>query len=166
MMDICMLSNTYDVRTLSRADIDSIFELCQRNTQYYRYCEAEPTKEQIKNDMQLLPPGVQPSDKYYIGFFLKNDLVAVMDLVDGYPEEPFVFIGFFMMKKALQGQGIGTAIIQECSAYFKTLGKTTIRLAIDKGNPQSAHFWKKNGFIVIREVERGDWTLLVADKLL
>lgn len=166
MIDIHALSNIFDVRKLSCADIGSIYELCRENTQYYRYCEAKPTKEQIKKDLHLLPPGVPPSDKYFIGFFRKNDLVAVMDLIDGYPEEPFVFIGFFMMKKTLQGQNIGTAIVQECSAYFQTLGKTTVRLGIDKGNPQSIRFWGKNGFVVTKEVTRGERTVLVADKTL
>ena len=89
-----------------------------------------------------------------------------MDLIDGYPEPETAFIGFFMMNKDLQGQGIGTAIIQETAAYLKTAGKTAIRLAIDKGNPQSTYFWKKNGFIVIKEVDRNGWTALVAEKKL
>jgi hypothetical protein len=39
-------------------------------------------------------------------------------------------------------------------------------LGIDKENPQSNHFWKKNGFDVIRVVEREDGTILVAKKQL
>ena len=89
-----------------------------------------------------------------------------MDLVDGYPKKEIGFIGFFMMNKALQGKQIGTAIIRELAAYWKAAGKRAIRLAIDKGNPQSTHFWEKNGFLVIREVERNGWTLLVAEKTL
>ena len=89
-----------------------------------------------------------------------------MDLIDGYPEPEIAFIGFFMMNKDLQGRGVGTAIIRETAAYLKATGKTTIRLAIDKGNPQSTHFWKKNGFIVIKEVDRNGWTALVAEKQL
>ena len=89
-----------------------------------------------------------------------------MDLIDGYPEPEIAFIGFFMMNKDLQGQGIGTAIIRETEAYLKATGKTSIRLAIDKGNPQSTYFWKKNGFSVIKEVDRNGWTALVSEKLL
>ena len=71
-----------------------------------------------------------------------------------------------MMKKALQGQGLGSSIIEETAAYLKATGKTAIRLAIDKDNPQSNHFWKKNGFLVCKEVERDGWTVLVAEKAL
>ena len=33
-----------------------------------------------------------------------------------------------------------------------------------KGNPQSTHFWKKNGFSVIYEADRDGHALLVAEK--
>lgn len=166
MIDISKISSSYDIRRLDDSDADSILSLCQRNTQYYEYCEAEATREQVLNDLLITPPGIGLSDKYYIGFYRSKTLIAVMDLIDGYPEPEIAFIGFFMMNKDFQGQGIGTAIIQETASCLKMAGKTAIRLAIDKGNPQSAHFWNKNGFIVIKEVDRNGWTVLVAEKKL
>jgi hypothetical protein len=46
------------------------------------------------------------------------------------------------------------------------IGKTAIRLAINKDNPQSNHFWKKNGFNVIKEVNRNGELILIAEKKL
>ena len=166
MIEISKISSVYDIRRLDDSDAYSILSLCQTNTQFYEYCEAEPTLEQVLNDLLITPPGIGLSDKYYIGFYQKETLIAVMDLIDGYPEPEIAFIGFFMINKVLQGQGTGTAIIREAAAYLKSTGKTTIRLAIDKGNPQSTHFWKKNGFVVIKEVDRNGWTALVAEKKL
>ena len=40
------------------------------------------------------------------------------------------------------------------------------QLGIDKDNPQSNHFWRKNGFEVIREVEIEEGIILVAEKQL
>lgn len=164
MIDVSMLSIPYDVRRLDDSDADSILELCEGNTQFYQYCEARPTKEQVLKDLQITPPGVDPADKYYLGFYQKDALVAVMDLIDGYPEPDMAFIGFFMMKKECQGRQLGSAIIGETAAYLKSVGKTAIQLGIDKENPQSTHFWLKNGFLVIREVPRDGWTVLVAEK--
>ena len=166
MLEYQKLNSRYTVRRLGDADADEILALCRENTQFYAYCQAQPTKEQVQSDLRLLPPGVARADKYYLGFYQGNTLIAVMDLVDGYPEKGTAFIGFFMMKKALQGQGLGSSIIEETAAYLKATGKTAIRLAIDKDNPQSNHFWKKNGFLVCKEVERDGWTLLVAEKAL
>lgn len=105
MLDYQKLSSRYAVRRLGDADTDEILALCRENTQFYAYCQAQPTKEQVQSDLRLLPPGVARADKYYLGFFQGKALIAVMDLVDGYPEKSTAFIGFFMMKKALQGQG-------------------------------------------------------------
>ena len=111
MIDISKISKFYDIRRLDDSDVDIILSFCQKNTQFYEYCEAEPTREQVLNDLRVTPPGIGFSDKYYIGFYQKETLVAVMDLIDGYPEPEIAFIGFFMMNKDHQGHGVGTAII-------------------------------------------------------
>ena len=165
-MDLSALSKCYSIRKMDDSDADSILELCRGNAQYYLYCQAEPSREQILNDLHITPPGIDPSDKYYIGFYDGNTLVAVMDLIDGYPAPGTAFIGFFMMRKEFQGNQVGSAIIQETAAYLKTLGMTAIQLGIDKGNPQSTHFWRKNGFVVKEEIDRGGWTVLLAEKTL
>ena len=51
-----------------------------------------------------------------------------------------------MMNKNCQGNGVGTQIINDCVKYLTELKFEKIRLAIDKGNPQSDAFWTKNGF--------------------
>ena len=166
MLDIEKLSGRFAVRALHESDAETVLALCRENTQFYEYCEAEPSREQVLSDMRATPPGTDLSSKYYIGFFDGGTLAAVMDLIDGWPEPEIAFIGFFMMNRALQGRGLGSAIIGEAAAYLKSTGKTAIRLGIDKANPQSTHFWKKNGFAVIREVDRGEWTVLLAEKKL
>lgn len=166
MIELSLLSSHYGVRKLNDNDSGSILNLCRQNKLFYQYCNAEPTMEQVLNDLHIKPPGVGLSDKYYIGFYEEDTLVAVMDLIDGYPRKDIAYIGFFMMNGDLQGKGIGTAIIQETAAYLKSCGKTAIKLGIDKDNPQSTHFWKKNGFDVIKEIDRGEWTVLVAKKTL
>jgi RimJ/RimL family protein N-acetyltransferase len=101
-----------------------------------------------------------------VGFYEDKALVAVMDLIDGYPNADIAYIGFFMMNPIYQGNQIGTAIISEVIDYLRSIGKKAVRLAIDKGNPQSTHFWKKNGFEIISEADVNGWTKLVAEKQL
>jgi len=71
-----------------------------------------------------------------------------------------------MMDRRYQGKQIGSAIISEAADRLREMGKTAIMLGIDKENPQSVHFWKKNGFAVIREAEMDGWTALVAERKL
>lgn len=161
-----MLSKTYDVRRLNMDDADMIFGLCRKNTQYYGYCGKRLSMELIENDMKAAPPGIPMAQKYYVGFFDGDVLVAVMDLIDGYPDDRCAFIGFFMMNRDIQGNGIGSGIVAETLDYLRRLGILRCRLGIDKGNPQSGGFWRKNGFRVIAESAMGEGTVLVAEKQL
>lgn len=164
MIDITRLSSRFKIRTLTDSDVDVILDLCQHNTLFYEYTEARPAIEEIRNDMRITPPGITLSDKYFFGFFEGQEPVAVMDLIDGYPKPEVAYIGFFMMNQMYQGKQIGTTIISEVTDYLRMIGKKSIRLAIDKGNPQSTHFWQKNGFEVISEADVNGWTKLVAEK--
>ena len=166
MIEVSRLSRRYSVRPLGDDDVDDVLALCVENPQFYRYCEEEPTREQVLLDMRITPPGIGPSQKYYVGFFQGGELVAVLDLIDGYPAPETAYIGFFMLRLRLQGKGTGSALIREVTDCLKSAGKTAVRLAINKGNPQSTHFWEKNGFAVIREVRRNGWTLQEAERIL
>lgn len=165
-IDISKLTLKYTVRRLTESDIGLIYGLCLGNQQYYEYCTKQPSTELIKSDMTVTPPGKSISDKYYVGFFDGEMLVAVLDLIGGYPEDDIAFIGFFMLAKELQGQGNGSLMVTEICDYLKNIGFTKVRLGIDKDNPQSNHFWKKNGFAVLKEVVKDDGILLSAEKTL
>ena len=101
-----------------------------------------------------------------MGFYEGPELVAVMDIIDGYPAPEIAYIGFFMMNRRRQGRQIGSGIVREAETYLKATGKRAVRLAIDRENPQSTHFWRKNGYAVIREVDREGWPVLEAEHVL
>ena len=166
MIDINKLSSRYFVRMMSDTDADDILNFCRKNTQFYQYCGRQPSRELVLHDLHITPPGKKMSDKYYVGFYQEAVMVALMDLIDGYPDSDSCFIGFFMMNKSLQGNQTGSGIIRDVCLYLKEAGFTAVRLAIDKGNPQSTHFWSKNGFLVLKEVEQAGGVLLVAEKTL
>jgi GNAT superfamily N-acetyltransferase len=140
--------------------------LCEGNAQYYLYCGMRPSLQQVLYDMQILPEGVERSRKHYVGFFDREDLVAVMDCVEAYPDPGSVYIGFFMMNALLQGRGIGSAVISGVAGYLQSIGVKRLRLAIARDNPQATCFWFKNGFKVVKEAEMDGWTALVADRWL
>lgn len=146
-MKIQNLSTQYFVRKLKENDVDIIFDLCKENDIFYQFHPPFVTKGSIIEDMEALPHGKENKDKFYIGYFESNELIAIMDIILDYPQDKVAFIGFFMMDKSRQGHGIGTKLISDCSSYLTELGYQRIRLAIDKGNPQSDTFWTKNGFI-------------------
>ena len=164
MFDLSKLSTRYHVRPMHDADADAILAFCLQNDQYYRYCGKQPSRELILHDLRITPPNTSADAKYYVGLYDGEILVAILDLIDGYPDSDTAFIGFFMMNRQLQGRQIGTSVIQELCLYLKETGLKRVLLGIDKDNPQSNAFWAKNGFSVIREVEQEEGTILVAEK--
>ena len=159
------LSKRYDVRRLTEADVDKIYVLSVENFMYYQYCPPFVTRESIFHDMKALPPRTTCDDKYYIGYFEEDKLMAVMDLILGYPNEETAFIGLFMMEKGSQGKGIGSAIVEECFEFLDSIGYRFIRLGFAKGNPQSEAFWVKNGFVRTGvEADNGDYIVVVMER--
>ena len=166
-MNIQFLSYRYAIRDLLPQDAEMIYEVLKANTIFYKYHPPMVTIESILEDMEALPPDKGYEDKHYIGFFGEGTLVAVMDLIEQYPNPETALLGFFAMNAHLQGQGIGTKIISDCVACLAQVGFEKVRLGIDKGNPQSKAFWLKNGFTFTGEEYESDGsTILVMERKL
>lgn len=144
MMNLQSLSSVYTVFRLTEAEIPEILKLCQGNPFFYRHCPPAPSAESILRDMHALPPRKTMEDKFYLGFDCNGVLCAVLDLILRYPDDETAFIGFFMMRAELQGQGEGSRLVQEIFECLKPDFKY-LRLGYVKGNEQSRRFWQKNG---------------------
>lgn len=164
---ITALSNLYQVRKLSQQDIPIISNLLSGNPQYYRYLKTVPTTENIAEDLQALPPNKELSDKFFLGFFDGNHLIAILDLILAYPNPQTAFFGLFILDASCQGKGIGSSLISGCVKYLKEFGYQFIRLGYIKRNEQSRCFWIKNGFLPTgTETQTPDYTIVVLQRAL
>lgn len=160
-------SSNYHVRPITEQDVPTVYNLCLGNPVYYVHLKEEPSTERIIQDLGALPPKKTMADKFFVGFYMEDTLVAVMDLITEYPNPETAFIGWFIMNKAFQGQNIGTAIITEVLAYLKELGFHFVRLGCIKGNEPAKHFWTKNHFLPLGiEVEDEKYTIEVLQRTL
>ena len=145
-MDISLFSNDYIVRRLEKTDVTDICLLCSENSLFYQYCPPFVTEQSIMDDMKALPPNKEMCDKYYIGYYRGEELIAIMDFIMAYPDEKTAFIGFFMTATAIQNTGIGSGIIDDLYRYLTEIRLSSVRLGWVKGNLQAEHFWRKNNF--------------------
>lgn len=152
-LDPRTLSARYAVRRLTAADVEAVYALCRENRLFYDHHPPFVTRESILSDMAALPPGAEARSKYFLGFFAGEQLTAILDLILDWPEEGIAWIGLFMTDVSVQGCGVGTAIIRELAECLGGMGIRSLRLGVDRGNPQSAAFWRKSGFAVLREGE-------------
>lgn len=145
-MNISLLSKRYLVKKIELSDVTKVYELCRNNSLYYQYCPPFVSKQSIIDDMSALPPGKDMRDKYYLGYYDKKNLIAVLDLIMDYPAQSMAFIGFFMTDITVQNAGVGSGIIDELCECLNGMGIRKIRLGWVKGNLQAERFWHKNGF--------------------
>ena len=160
-MDIALLSKKYLVRRLDVNDVDIVYNMSCKNEIFYQYHPPFVTKQRIIEDMEALPPHKTYDDKYYIGFFDNNILVAYMDLILGFPTQEVAFIGLLMTNALYQNRGVGSGIVRDVCTYLRELGYKKVRIGVDKENPQSYSFWYKNGFRIISEKEYNVMELVI-----
>ena len=161
------VSDDYTVHKIREEDVEKVYHLCLGNPLYYEYCPPMVTLNSVREDLTALPPGKTMDDKYFVGFYEGEELIAVMDLIDGYPTKDIAFIGFFMTDASVQKQGVGSRIMADLLDTLKEVGFQAVRLAWVKGNPQAEHFWKKNGFQMLKETtsNAADSVILAEHKL-
>lgn len=167
MLLIENFSSEFKVRRLNESDEDIIFELCNTNNEYYRYCPPMVTRRSIVRDLKALPSGKTLKDKYFIGYFRHDKLWAIMDLIDGYPDDDTVFIGLFMIDYAHQGQGIGRKIIEDLFVQLQDNNYRSLRLAWVIDNHKAERFWTKLGFVKIKDtIDNEGHSVILAKKTL
>ncbi|HFU4217310.1 TPA: GNAT family N-acetyltransferase [Streptococcus suis] len=151
------------MRKITEADLEQVLALYQTNPLYFEHFPPLPSLESLANDLVDCPPGKSLSDKYFLGFWDKERLVAILDLIDGYPTEDTCYIGLFMVDAHFSGQGLGTSIIAELLSQLATRFKK-VRLGYVESNPQSVHFWAKVGFCPTGDVrELAGKTIVIAE---
>lgn len=161
LLELNRLSSQYTVKELVEEDIPIILLLCKGNPTYYKYYKSEPTNENIKEDFTSLPPDKTMEDKYFVGFYKGDKLVAILSLITGYPSEDIAYIGWFMMNKEFQGRGVGTSIITDIMIYLKEKNFGYVKLGYIKDNLQSQNFWSKNKFSCVEsEVKTDSYTIV------
>ncbi len=161
------ISAQYQVRRMTEEDLPELLALAQGNPTYYEHMHEQPELESLRADLTKLPPRTTPEDKYFLGFYQEGRLCAALDLILRYPNPETAFIGWFILRKDLQGRGTGTAMINELFSLLKTQGFSSIRLCYVKDNPESKAFWEKNRFTPTGiELEEERYTMVVTQRAL
>ena len=159
------ISAQYQVRRIAERDLSELLKLAQENPTYYEYLHEQPRLETLREDLTRLPPRTTPEDKYFLGFYQGGRLCAALDLIARYPNPETAFIGWFILRKDLQGRGVGTELVNDLLAFLKEQGFLYVRLGYVKGNPESRAFWVKNRFTPTGiEPEEDGYTIVVMQR--
>lgn len=160
-----LIRRPFPVYRLSEADISELYRLCVGNPRYYAYLKCEPAPETLKGELTALPQGKSLEDKYFVGIYEGDRMIAILDLITGYPDERTAFIGWFMVDGGLHGQGIGTKLVGELLGYLRGKGFSSVRLGCIMENIEGRRFWEKQGFSYTgKQWTTKDYTVLVMQR--
>lgn len=88
-----------------------------------------------------------------------------MDFINAFPDKETAFIGLFMIKKSIQGKGIGSRIMEDLPEYLLEIGVKFIRLGWSKENKRAESFWHKNRFKETGvTTDAGEYRIVIAQK--
>ena len=125
--------------------------------------EDEAARVQADADRKAL------EDKYFLGLWQGGKLIALLDLIAGYPEPDTAWIGWLILDQSCQGRGLGSRLVEALLEGLSGAGFARVKLAYVQSNPQSRHFWQKNGFSPVpsdSEGARGNGALAPMERIL
>lgn len=134
--------------------IRQAYEIYRGNRKYFKLVSgSSPKPETVQEDRQAVPEGFDPQRKKY-GLYLAGDTpVAVLDVLEGFPQEDTYLIGLFMVDVDLQGKGIGQVLYRQVEVQAKRDGYRRMRLGVIEGNDRAYQFWKHMGFEQVKVSE-------------
>ena len=159
------ISKDYIAKEITKDNALDAFNIMKANPLYFDNLREEASINHVYHDIEALPPNKEYKDKYYFGLYKNNDMIAIIDLIDGFPNKETAFLGFFMINKNYQLKGIGSSIIGDLASYLKCMGINYIRLGYVKTNNQSKAFWYKNDFKPTGVESRNDnYTVVILER--
>jgi GNAT superfamily N-acetyltransferase len=98
----------YDDRDLDDADTEALQALLESVPEYAQRITGYPLgPSDALSALLSVPPGFDPAGKHAIGLWDGPSLVAFADVLLGYPDPAFAYIGLVVVHADRQGQGLG-----------------------------------------------------------
>ncbi|HEY3515295.1 GNAT family N-acetyltransferase [Kribbella sp. NPDC051137] len=143
------------LRAIGPADVDAVQELIEADPGYTeRITGYPPGAADAQSLLMMRPEGLAEDAKVVLGAFDGEALVAVADLLRGYPKDGTAFIGLLQVHAEHQGRGYGSTTYSLVQQYVESTWPEvrTMRLAVVDTNAEVATgFWERQGFVATGE---------------
>ena len=154
----------YVIKKIDEQNMYEVFNLYEKNIEFCQSVSEKPTIDTIKDAMTALPANTSMDKKYFLAFYKTKKIIAILDIIDGYPDSETAFIGLFMVDKNIQGQGIGKSIIKELLHLLKIYGYKKVRLGVVENSKKPFVFWSIFGFKIVSEpLKRENYNIIMME---
>jgi RimJ/RimL family protein N-acetyltransferase len=140
------------IREVAPDDLPLLLPVYLSNPEYVAQSEGSQGEagyfdlEMFQRDWQIaqMTPG-----RHMLGMYLKgtSEAVALADFLEENPEDGQPLLGFLMIARAHQRQGLGTEAFACLAEYFKNhYGWPSLHVGVMKTNMAALAFWRGLGF--------------------
>ncbi|MDD2840455.1 MAG: GNAT family N-acetyltransferase [Rickettsiales bacterium] len=134
-------------------DLDLVQKFLEHNEDFFKLTTGKGVdKNEGKLFFDNLPQNKKIEDKFIIGIFDNNVLIALIDLVQGFLEESQWVMGSFIIDKDFRHKNIGMRLLQILEELLVTFKVNILRIVVQEYNPNAVKFWVKNGFVEIQRL--------------
>lgn len=121
---------------------------------YFEAIEQAPLRPDEGAQILVERPEVVPLERKHVWIV---DGVAVLDVLDGYPDRTTWYLGLIFLAPAARGAGLGTELIEALCAHVVAHGGTALRLAVMLVNPAARRLYDRLGFQYVDRRIRTGW---------
>ena len=107
---------------------------------------GELPPDEVRHLLESRPLGLDLHRKHVVGFERNGTLVAIVDLLDNYPDTTDWYVGLLVLSPNERNRGLGAAIWTAVEAWVRSEGGRRARLIVQEQNPSAARFWRTVGF--------------------
>lgn len=120
------------------------------NRAYYLLTDGRPASEQDRIDTIAYGAGLLEGMCFCIGFSRQGEAVALLSILEGYPDSDTLYIGLLLVHEAHWRKGIGSRIIRSLIDAAFGASYRSIQLSVQDNNPKGCSFWHSVGFQTTR----------------
>jgi ribosomal protein S18 acetylase RimI-like enzyme len=137
---------------LQAGDHERLATFCQRCTDFFQLVEGRPGgAEPASTILGPLPAHVASGKKHVFGFDRAGDMVAIAEILEGFPGANDWYVGLLLVAPDARGRGLGAELWGQLRDWIERQQGRVVRLIVQKQNPGAYAFWSRAGFTVERE---------------
>ena len=150
----------HTVRRATAADAAAIQALFAADLEYFPRVEGAPLRDDEGAIILDECPPDFPRERRHL--FIVDD-VAILDMLEGYPNAETWFLGLIFLAPSARGRGLGTRLVEAVCDHARSHGARALRLAVATSNPGAERLYKRMGFSFVARRQRTIHTGAVID---
>lgn len=134
-------------KRLDTSQAAAVATFCRQCSAFFTLVAGEsPAADTARHLLESRPPSVPLTRKHVIGFERGSTLIAIVDLLEGYPDDGDWYVGLLLLLPEERARGLGATVWTAVEKWIRAEGGRYARLIVQEQNPDAVLFWHAVGF--------------------